>query len=308
MFEFEKYAINSNDLLESHTHWLYPDFLVQQAITMFYGPPKQGKTWLLYGLTRHLCELEEVKKVYYVDYDNPKRQLKERKVDTLLDEYPDKLRYFSKGSTPLRGMALIEDISSHAVGDNMRGFIFIFDSTRDFVDDTGSSIQAKRFMENMKILREAGATVLLIHHTTKNAKAIDGSAEFTKAVDNLYGVKQDGKTDNSIRYQLSAELDRDPIKDMLLSVETDILVIRREADEYVGVDSDVEELVSLAIKALKSASDGLNKTQLLAACGRRRDDKGARAVLDKFIGRFWDVRQVRNKQIFYTIDAKEAEQ
>lgn len=305
MFEFERYALSSEDLMQSHTHWLYPDFLVEQAITMFYGPPKQGKTWLLYGITRHLCELEEVSKVYYIDYDNPKRQLKERNVDKLLDEYPHKLKYFTKGSTPLRGMELIESISRQAVGDNLRGCVFILDSTRDFIDDTSSSIQAKRFMDHMKILREAGATVLLIHHTTKNAKAIDGSAEFTKAVDNLYGVKQDCKDDNSIRYQLSAELDRDPIKDLLLSVSTDTLTLTREADEYVGVDSDQEELVTMAIKALKNAADGLNKTQLLASCDRRRDDKGARAVLDKFIGRFWEVRQVRNKQIFYAIKTEE---
>lgn len=299
MFEFFKYAITSEDLEESHTHWLYPDFLVEQAITMFYGPPKQGKTWLLYGLTRYLCELEEVKYIIYIDYDNPKRQIKERKVGKLLDQYKTKLKYFSKGSTPLRGMELIDSISDEVVGDNMKGCIFIWDSTRDFVDNTSSTGQAKRFMEYMKNFREAGATVLLIHHTTKNAKAIDGSAEFTKAIDNLYAVKQDGKDDSSIRYQLSAELDRDPIKDMSLLIETNSLRLSTNSEEYIGVTRDDEEFCARVQKELKSSADGLNKSQLLASCGYRRDDKTARAILDKYVDRFWEVRQVRNKQIFY---------
>ncbi|MDD5359863.1 MAG: AAA family ATPase [Sulfurovaceae bacterium] len=299
MFEFEKYALKSEDLNQAQTHFLFPDFLVEQAITMFYGPPKQGKTWLLYGITRHLCEHERVKKVFYVDYDNPKRQLKERNVNDLLDEYPDKLRYFSKGSTPYRGMELIEQMSLSAVGDSLKGYVFVYDSTRDFVDDTNSPIQTKRFMEYMKLLREAGATVLLIHHTTKSGKVIDGSAEFTKAVDNLYEVKQDGKEQGFIRYLLKAELDRDPIKDMSLLIETSSLRLSTNSEEYIGVTRDDEEFCARVQKELKSSADGLNKSQLLAKCGYRRDDKTARAILDKYIDRFWEVKQVRNKQIFY---------
>lgn len=299
MFEFKKYALKSEDLDEAKTHYLFPAFLVEQSITMFYGPPKQGKTWLLYGITRHLCELDEVKEIYYVDFDNPKRQLKERNVGKLFDEYPDKLFYFSKGSTPLRGMELIENTSSKAVGDNLKGYVFIYDSTRDFVDATSSSIQAKRFMEHMKILRDAGATVLLIHHTTKNAKAIDGSAEFTKAVDNLYEVKQDSKDETYIQYILNAELDRDPIKDQTLKVDTTTLKLSCVDGETAGIGHDDEEMVNKAMVALKSAKEGLNKTALLQRCGYRRDDKYARAVLDRYMGRFWEVREVRNQKIFF---------
>lgn len=299
-FEFEQWALTSQDLLEEKTHFLIESFLVEQAITMFYGQEKQGKSWLLYAITKYLCEHDRINKVFYVDQDNPKRQLKARNIDALIDRY-EKLRYLARGSTPLGGLDLIAEIARGAVGSRYQGVVFIFDSTRDFVDRTDSDRQAKQFMESMKRLREAGATVLLIHHATKSGKVIDGSAEFTKSADNVYEVLQRGKEGRLIQFDLPVYRDRDAIKEMMLSVDTTTLDLIIEDDTFVGIEPQREGFVQEVIDMLAQHPEGLAQSALLEACGYRRDDKTKRKLLQEYTGRFWEEKMIRNKKIYQPI-------
>ena len=299
-FEFEQWALTSQDLLEEKTHFLIESFLVEQAITMFYGQEKQGKSWLLYAITKYLCEHDRINKVFYVDQDNPKRQLKARNIDALIDRY-EKLRYLARGSTPLAGLDLISEISRGAVGSRYQGVVFIFDSTRDFVDRTDSDRQAKQFMESMKRLREAGGTVLLIHHATKSGKVIDGSAEFTKSADNVYEVLQRGKEGRLIQFDLPVYRDRDAIKEMMVSVDTTTLDLIIEDDTFVGIEPQREGFVQEVVDVLAQHPEGLAQSALLEACGYRRDDKTKRKLLQEYTGRFWEEKMIRNKKIYQPI-------
>lgn len=306
MFDFEQWALKPEDLEEEQTHYLIQDFLVEQSITMLYGKEKQGKSWLSYGLTKTLCGSERIKKVYYVDQDNPKRQLKKRNIDILMKAFRDKLKYFARGNTPLEGLDLVDSFAQPALMGAFVGCVFIFDSTRDFVQNTDSDTQAKRFMDSMKRLRDAGATIILIHHATKSGKVIDGSAEFTKSADNVYEVIQRGKEDSLIQFDLGIYRDRDPIKNMLLSVDTTTLSLMFDDDFFSGLTKDEELFVSSILTALNRNPAGLNKSGVLGACGYRRDDKSAGALLEKMVGRFWDMEIHRNRKIFKapTKDAK----
>ena len=301
-FEFEKWALGHGDLQEEETHFLIQGFLVEQAITMFYGKEKQGKSWLLYAITKLLCEHERVKKVFYVDQDNPKRQLKERKIDELIEEHSDKLMYLARGSTPISGLELVDALAKPALLDAYKGVVFIFDSTRDFVDRTDSDIQAKRFMESMKNMREAGATVLLIHHATKSGKVIDGSVEFTKSADNVYEVVQRGKDGNAIQFDLPVYRDRDDIKEMMLSVCTKTLTLSVDDDFYAGLKKEDEAFVQQVTELLSKHPSGLNQGAVLEGCGYRKDDKTRRKLLGAYVGRFWQEETIRQKKIFKMMD------
>jgi len=297
-FDFEAWALKSEDLQEEETHFLIKGFLVEQAITMFYGKEKQGKSWLLYAITKLLCEQDRVKKVFYVDQDNPKRQLKERKIDELIDMYTGKLKYMARGSTPYQGLELVERLTEPATMNAYEGCVFIYDSTRDFVSNTDSDIQAKRFMENMKKIREAGGTVLLIHHATKSGKVIDGSAEFTKSADNVYEVIQRGKDGASIQFDLPVYRDRDAIKEMMVSVNTKTLVLSVDDDYYAGLKKEDEVFVLQVCELLGNSPAGLNKSGVLTGCGYRRDDKTRGKLLEEYVDRFWVLETIRNKKIF----------
>jgi hypothetical protein len=298
-FDFEAWAISSDELRNEQTVFLINHFLVEQAITMFFGQEKQGKSWLLYALTKYLCAHDRIEKVFYVDQDNPKRQLKERKIDLLIDAYGDKLKYMARGTTPLAGLPLVEALAAPAVGSVYKGMVFIFDSTRDFVTKTDSDIQAKAFMEQMKRMREAGATILLIHHTTKSGKVIDGSAEFTKSADNVYEVVQRAKEQEGILFDLPVYRDRDAIKDRMLSVDTKTLHLQIEDESFSGIPKENEQFIQKVVELLSMHSEGLNQTALLEGCGKRRDDKTHIRLLGEYTSRFWEVEMVRRTKIYH---------
>jgi len=58
-------------------NYIIDNFLVEQAITIYFAPPKQGKSRYSLGLTKYLYENTD-KIIQYFDFDNPLSALKER--------------------------------------------------------------------------------------------------------------------------------------------------------------------------------------------------------------------------------------
>ena len=295
MFSFEKNAVKIDDLSIEKTEFLIKDFLVKEAITMIYGAASQGKTWFMYALTKHLLDNNSIKKAFYIDMDNGKRQLKDRGADKNLLIYPN-LRYIIKSTISISPFELIEEINKSAYGQNYKDILFVFDSTRDFVD-TKNDKQAKLFMEKMKNIREAGGTVLLIHHATKSGRYIDGSAEFPRSADNVYELKQKIRSGSVLHYALNVENDRDPIKDMSFSVNTKTFTLKQEDDTFVKLTLQEEEFVKSILKELEI--EPLNQTKLFAKIGKKRDDKTARKMLDKFTDIFWHFKINGREKLYY---------
>lgn len=294
MFSFESMAIRPECLNFEKTLFLIDNFLVNEAITMVYGAPSQGKTWFMLGIARLLSQ--KVKRVYYIDFDNPKRQLKERGVDKLLESCSN-VKYFSKGGLSVSQAEFLGEIDRQAFGENYKGCVFVIDSTRDFVDNIHNDTQVKIFMQKMKNIRDSGGTVILIHHATKNGKVIDGSGEFAKSADNVYELKQKARIDTLLQYSLRVENDRDAISDCGFSVDTKTLILDM-MDETIAKMSEYEEnFVNNAVEALKKNPEGLNQTELLSALGYEKTDKTARDTVDKFVNKFWK-KEKMNERLF----------
>ena len=292
-------AIRPEDLTIAATEWLVEDFLVAEAITMIYGAASQGKTWFMYALSKLLAQRSALSALFYIDMDNPKRQLVDRQVDSKLLIY-DTLQYITRSSTDRTPDELLEAITAEAYGNNYADVVFIFDSTRDFVGDTHNNGHAKRFMEQMKRIREAGGTVLLIHHATKNGRVIDGSVEFARSADNVYELKQKLRNGSTIHYALRVENDRDPIKDRAFSVDTDDFSLHTEEDDFVQIDPLEEAFVKSVLAVLNQAES--NQTEILKALGKARDDKTGRRLIAKYRGQFWEVRTDGRQKIYYALN------
>ncbi len=294
MFDFEKNAVNISELDIEKIEFLIKDFLVKESITMVYGEPSQGKTWFMYALTKRLLNLPNIIKVFYIDMDNGKRQLKIRNVEDLL--VYKHLKYIIKSTINYTPYELVEKINSQAFGDNYKDMVFIFDSTRDFVDTKNDKL-AKAFMEKMKNIREAGGTVILIHHATKSGRYIDGSAEFARSADNIYELKQKLRSGSVLHHALKVENDRDPIKDMSFSVDTSTHTLTQEDDTYVKLNQQEEEFVKNILSYLEL--EPLNQTKLFAKLGKKRDDKTARKMLDKFTDKYWYAKVNGREKLYY---------
>ena len=293
MFEFDKVAIKTEELDLTKTEYLIDSFLVKEAITMIYGAASQGKTWFMYALAEKLLN-QGIKRLYYVDMDNPKRQLIARGVDKNLLIY-ENIKYITKSSLKFSIDELLMSIKKEAYGRNFEDIVFIFDSTRDFVD-VKNDRAAKGFMETMKQIREAGATVLLIHHATKSGRYIEGSAEFTRAADNVYELKQKLRSGTKIHYSLKVENDRDPIKDKSFIVDTSSFLLSEDDDTFAKLSQEDEEFVKAVLNAIHN---GLNtQGEILMSLGKKKDDKTARKKLESFIGQFWIKKQDGRKKLY----------
>jgi hypothetical protein len=231
-----------------------------------------------------------IKRVFYIDFDNPKRQLKERGVDWLIDDYKN-IKYFTKGGLSLSSIEFLAELNKNAFGQNYKDCAFIIDSTRDFVDNIHNDTQAKAFMQIMKNIRDAGGTVILIHHATKNGKVIDGSSEFAKSADNVYEFRQKTRIGSELQWSLRVENDRDAICDCGFAVNTTNLELK-DIDSVFSTMSEYEDkFVNMAIDFLKKASEGIGQTELLKNMGFEKTDKTARDSLEKFTDKFWTKHQ-----------------
>lgn len=299
MFSFEDMALKFEDLDNQETIFYINNFLVSEAITMIYSPPSQGKTWFMLGIAKYLAPT--CKKVFYIDFDNPKRQLAERGVAALIEKHKN-MKYFSKGKLNVTTTEFLQELNSNAFGQNYKDCIFIIDSTRDFVDNIHNDTQVKAFMQIMKNIRDAGGTPILIHHATKNGKVIDGSSEFAKSADNVYEFKQKTRIGNEIQWSLRVENDRDAICDCGFAVNTTTLELK-DIDPVFSTMSEYEEnFTNKALDILKKHSDGLGQTELLNQIGYEKTDKTARDTLDKFTDKFWSkFQEKKGKPITYTL-------
>lgn len=299
MFSFENMALNPQDLNDEETVFYMKDFLVAEAITMIYGPPSQGKTWFMLGVSKLLAS--KIKRIFYIDFDNPKRQLKERGVDWLIQEYSN-IKYFTKGGLAVTAAEFLNELNKNAFGQNYKDCAFIIDSTRDFVDNLYNDTQAKAFMQVCKNIRDAGGTVILIHHTTKNGRVLDGSGEFAKSADNVFEFRQKARLGSELQWSLRVENDRDAIADCGFAVDTNSLTLK-DIDPVLSSMSEYEEsFVNKACESLRKYADGLSQTELLKQIGFEKTDKTARDTLEKFTDKFWSkYQEKKGKPITYSL-------
>ncbi len=66
---------------------------------------------------------------------------------------------------------------------------------------------------------------------------------------------------------------------------------------------EVEEFAHEVKQALQESEDVLNKTDLLKAVGRKKDDKTARRWLDQFDGVFWKSTKQGGVYTYQLLDA-----
>lgn len=302
--ELKKQSLDYDKLGTIETKFLIDNFLVSEAITMIYGKESQGKTFFLLGLVKLFEARDDIKEIVYIDLDNPKNQLKKRNLHVHFKNKP-KITYVHKGDMSMDKIELLTLFKNGAKEQGMpyKDAIFIIDSTRDFVYNLYNDIEVRQFMQIMKDIRDAGGTVILIHHSTKSGKVIDGSADFTKSADNVFELKQKAKYKNMLHYILKVEYDRDDIKHCGFSVQTETLELQELDADLSQMSEYEEEFIKLAIGALEKNPKGLNKTQMIEATGHQKTDNTARDTLDRFTDKFWKLEKEKGKYIYTLVNS-----
>lgn len=287
-------SLRANDFDKKH-EFLIDGFLAAELITMIYSAGGSGKTFLAYGITSKLCKMG--KKVFYIDFDNPVNVLKERRCDELLINRYENLRYIQRSSVQIHPYSLILELEKSSIKGAYNNCVFILDSLVNFCDLFNDNHLMKLF-DALKNMREAGATIIVLHHANKDGKNYQGSTCIRNAIDCMYKLFQKPANIGELNFVLEVAKERAAIVDSAFNLKIDTLELNN-LEKSVANMSEYEFSFTTKATAILKDSDKLSKTELLNALGYEKDDKTARECLDKFDGKLYFSNKV-GKTIFYT--------
>lgn len=319
--ELEKSFINlstikggriTKEALNIEINYLIPKFLVEKSLNLIYARGGQGKSWLMLAIALKLLDELQVSECLYLDMDNSRATLKDRKMDELLEEYPN-LYYIHRSSIEgsprdfLYNLADTSKVNSEFFEDKL----VIIDSIRDFTEgkDINSDKDIIPLMNKLKDLREAGSTVIFLHHTTKEGegKTFKGSTSFRDSVDVAYSLSSKRKK-NILTYELEVDKDRISVENCLFELDTKEMSLTSEnlllnasklESEFV---TEVRVFLNKEFFFGENMKEGIKQAHIIKKFKGRINEKTVRKYLHKHAGEFWDLEKKtsENNTVYYS--------
>lgn len=277
--------------------FLIDDFLPKKLISMIYAEGGMGKSWIAFGIAKYAAQ--QAMDVIYLDYDNPISVLKERGIETKLIDAHHNISYSHRSKSKLEPLAILDEFEKMAIGNRYENTLFIIDSIRNF-GNIKNDAEAMRVFDKIMNLREAGATIVVLHHSTKNGSNYEGSNNIRNSVDNMFQLIKVEAPQGQIRWLLTVEKERAAITDTALSMDIDDLSLTKLDVDSVRLTKDEKDFIKKVQSAISQHKD-INKTALLESCGHKKDDKTARDKLDKFDGTYWQSEKTKGTFVYRLI-------
>ncbi len=175
----KKYRLESEDLANVKIEYIQLGFLVKSEITLIAGKSGGGKSLTALAISNMALMNNKVDHVLYFDMDNSISTLKDRKVDTLLNQHKERFQYYTtthkKNGTGVSEQN-IWDILSDLEKANGEEVLIVIDSAKNFLSsgaDRDKNKDVSALMKKFKRLRGKKFTIILLHHTNKPQKDID---------------------------------------------------------------------------------------------------------------------------------------
>lgn len=305
-----KNKITANDLT-IEVEYLIPNFLVKKSLNLIYARAGEGKSWLMLALCIHLLNNKKIKDCLYLDMDNSITTLKDRNIDVIVEKY-DNFNYIHRSKFDETPRKLLTKLAEEA-NQNPNEFndkLFIFDSIRDFTvgRDMTSDKDVIPIMAELKDIREAGATIIFLHHTTKDAAAnlYKGSTAFRDSVDVAYSLTSK-RNQKILNYSLYVDKDRLSVEDCAFELNTETTEIKSENLILADIKSETEkEFIAEAVKYLESINpNGVKQSIIVQDLSFVVAEKTARKYLHKYSSEFWISKKVpkeNNATYYYPIN------
>jgi 5S rRNA maturation endonuclease (ribonuclease M5)/archaellum biogenesis ATPase FlaH len=296
-----------NDILslDVHTEYLLDNLIPKGSITLLFGRGGIGKTSLCLQICRAIAEglpygdLNTIKTpTYYIDFENPLSVLKQRaesigKADNLY------VWHLSGNPQPPR-----LDTKDWILYKQLPAGLLIFDTLRaSHLADENDSQDMAIIISRLKELREAGFTVLLLHHTPKGNEGIyKGSTAILDLCDHvlgLEGIKEDGTIEfdreNLFRFGVRIKTRYEP-HHIFLKFNPNMKGFE------VAKDPD-NEIMEIMNDILSEAGKALNQSEFVKVVREKADTPKSKTekLIKKGIGIYWDeVKEAGKRSLLYT--------
>ena len=285
--------------LDIEVEYLMHEFLVNESLNMIFASAGQGKSFLVLAIATKLLQEGKISRCFYLDMDNSTMALKSRRLDDLLTNNLN-LNYIHHSKTNISAADTIFQLAYEAdvLNKSLQSNLIVLDSIRDFLGgrDMNADKDIIPVMNALKKLREAGATVVFLHHAKKDAdskkEVYKGSTSFIDSVDVAYSLQSEKMNANTLEYSLSVYKDRIPVNNSSFSLNTDTLDLIQQNYELNQLTQHQQDFIKHVENALEANPTGINQTNLLHAIGKSNDDKTARKYLQKFSGQFWNSKTI----------------
>jgi RecA-family ATPase len=281
-------------------NYIIDEFLVQGAITLLYAPPKKGKSSFAMGLTKHLMDNTNLYPLY-LDFDNPIIALEDRGINKVIDDYNGRFEYIHPDIVCMTGIEAINEMVRDANnGADYSDAVIILDSATNFVDVMDDRATTG-FMNKLKILRNKGATLVILHHTNKREQGYKGSSNFRSDCDNVFMLTSEVANSFEDYILLSSESARfGKIRDSAFSLRRETWEIESINYDDVCMPHHVREFIR-EVRRVLTKEKQLNQTKLLEALGKP-DDKTSKEYLAEYTDRYWLCQDNgRGKAKIYTL-------
>lgn len=199
--ELDLLSVKHNDLKNVQLKYLFPNLIVKNEITLIAAKPSGGKSLTTVALSNMALLNQSITFVFYFDLDNSPTTLKKRGIDRLESKWCQSFQYFSmlrkKNGKVIKKDDIFEIIYKLKQR-NLEHALIVFDSAKNFLQDGADRDKNKdvsKIMELFKLLRNNGATVILLHHTNKPSKDLEeltyaGSSAWVEDSSNAFLLKR----------------------------------------------------------------------------------------------------------------------
>lgn len=281
---FEQTRLKTDDF-NQEIEFLIEGFIPRRMITLFYASGGSGKSWLAYAAAKYSALVGM--QVIYIDYDNPISILTDRSLDKKLIAPYSNLFYMSSSKVDESPEEMIRYLSDISTDHSLDKMIFFIDSLRDFCDVKNDN-QSRQVMSVFKQLREAGATVIILSHSNKDARNYEGSNNIYNSADNMYRVTkiEEDRDRGHLKYLFTPQKARASTGECAWALDANTLDLTPMDVAEAKLSTEDKDFIE-GVKAVLAKTPGLNKKELLDKLGYDKRDKTANNRLDRYTGQHW---------------------
>ena len=189
--KFNDFIYTFDDINEAEDiRWLVKDVVPEGSIGVFYGDSGSGKSTLMIEFCTHLLNEMSDLFIVYIDADMNISKLKEIEIHQLIKNFDKRFLYSGKEVKNVieTTQNFLQDIVELQKKHKNRRYLIIEDSLTLLSHKRNGFINTDLLYKHEKQLREAGATVVVIHHLNKSgvfadSQQIENYADYTYLVE-----------------------------------------------------------------------------------------------------------------------------
>ncbi len=283
--------------LNKKVEYIIEDFLVKGTINLIYSPPKVGKSSFLIGLVNYLIQNSNLHTLYF-DYDNPIIMLDDRGLTGFIEKNSTRFDYIHPDIVLLESKELLAKLVEDCMKFDYSNTLLVFDSATDFCDETSDS-SVKLFFKSLKKLRNAGATIIVLHHTNKKDPSYKGSSIFNSASDNRFALSKEYLNADEDYILLNNESARfGKIRDTAFILKRSTWNVKKVEFNEANIPKKERDFCEKILASLEE-NEELGQSKLLESIGLNKGDKKAIEYLNKFNNRYWQQIKPNARTINY---------